>query len=186
MNASEALSRILAALDQSQIPYMLTGSFAGAHHGAPRSTLDLDFVIAPQSEQLHNFVGLLPRDQYYVELQAALEAYAHQSMFNVIDISTGWKIDLIIRKSRPFSREEFERRKLVEVQGLRLFVTSAEDIIIAKLEWSRMAQSQRQVEDVAAILKFKWNSLDKAYLQKWLKDLQLEVEWNIALKAADL
>jgi hypothetical protein len=42
------------------------------------------------------------------------------------------------------------------------------------------------VEDVAAILKFKWNSLDKAYLQKWLKDLQLEVEWNIALKAADL
>ena len=147
----------------------MTGSFASAHHGAPRSTLDLDLVIAPQPEQLGNFVRLLPNDKYYVELEAALEACAHQSMFNVIDIATGWKIDLIVRKSRPFSREEFERRELVDVQGLQLFVASAEDIVIAKLEWSRMAQSQRQVEDVAAILKLKWNSLNKTYLDKWIK-----------------
>ncbi|HEY7352053.1 MAG TPA: DUF6036 family nucleotidyltransferase [Terriglobales bacterium] len=150
MNASETLKKIIAALDQARIPYMLTGSFASAHHGTPRSTLDLDLVIAPESEQLRNLVALLSNDEYYVDMEAALEAYRRRSMFNAIDISTGWKIDLIIRKSREFSREEFARRQLVEVQGLQIFVASAEDVVIAKLEWSRMAQSQRQIEDVTS------------------------------------
>ncbi len=167
---------------------MLTGSFASAHYGTPRSTLDLDLVIAPESEQLRNFVGLLSNDQlsndqYYVELESALEAYRGRSMFNVIDILTGWKIDLIIRKSRAFSREEFERRKLIDVQGLQLFIASA-DVAIAKLEWSKMAQSQRQIEDVATILRLKWNVLDKTYLAKWIRELDLETEWSNALRAA--
>ena len=51
----------------------------------------------------------------------------------------GVKIDLIIRKSRAFSLEEFDRRQLVTVQGLPLFVASAEDVAIAKLEWSKRA-----------------------------------------------
>lgn len=62
MNASETLKRVIAALHESGIPYMLTGSFASAHYGTPRSTLDLDLVIAPESEQLRNFVGLLSND----------------------------------------------------------------------------------------------------------------------------
>jgi len=82
-------------------------------------------------------------------LDAALEAHTRQSLFNVIDLATGWKIDLIIRKSRAFSQEEFGRRQLVNVQGLPLFVASAEDVVIAKLEWSKLAESQRQIEDVA-------------------------------------
>jgi hypothetical protein len=32
-------------------------------------------------------------------------------MFNVVDFATGWKVDLIIRKARPFSLKEFERRR---------------------------------------------------------------------------
>ncbi len=104
-------------------------------------------------------------------------------MFNVIDILTGWKIDLIIPKSRAFSREEFERRKLIDVQGLQLFIASA-DVAIAKLEWSKMAQSQRQIEDVATILRLKWNVLDKTYLAKWIRELDLETEWSNALRAA--
>jgi hypothetical protein len=76
-------------------------------------------------------------------LDAALEAHT-RPLFNVIDLATGWKIDLIIRKSRAFSQEEFGRRQLVSVQGLPLYVASAEDVVIAKLEWSKLAQSQRR------------------------------------------
>ena len=39
----------------------------------------------------------------------------------------------------------------MNLHDIALFVASAEDVIIAKLEWSKMAQSQRQIEDVAAI-----------------------------------
>ena len=73
--------------------------------------------------------------------------------FNVIDLATGWKIDFIIRKSRPFSETEFERRSEVHFEGLRLHIAQPEDVIIAKLEWAKRASSERQIEDVAGILK---------------------------------
>ena len=147
MTSSEVFRRITTALEQAGVAYMLSGSFASAYHGAPRSTQDIDIVIAANPEQLRTFVWSLPSGEYYADLDAALEAHTRQSLFNVIDLATGWKIDLIIRKSRAFSQEEFARRQLVNVQGLPLFVASAEDVVIAKLEWSKLAQSQRQIED---------------------------------------
>jgi len=55
-------------------------------------------------------------------------------MFNVVDTATGWKVDLIIRQSRPFSGSEFERRRPIEYEGTHLWVATVEDLIIAKLE----------------------------------------------------
>jgi hypothetical protein len=186
MSASEVLRRITAALDRAGIAYMLTGSFASAHHGTPRSTQDIDIVIAANPEQLRTFVQSLPSGEYYADLDAALEAHQRQSLFNVVDLATGWKVDLIIRKSRAFSQEEFARRQLVTVEGLPLFVVSAEDVVIAKLEWSKLAQSQRQIEDVATILKLRWESLNRPYLERWISDLHLNEEWNSAKRLAGI
>ena len=107
-------------------------------------------------------------------------------MFNVIDLSTGWKIDFILRKSRPFSREEFRRRVRVNLPGISLFVASAEDIIIAKLEWSKLAHSQRQIDDATAILLARRETLDRSYIEKWTKELHLEDEWGKARDAAGI
>jgi hypothetical protein len=107
-------------------------------------------------------------------------------LFNVIDLASGWKIDLIIRKSRAFSQEEFHRRQRVDLQTLSLYVASAEDVVVAKLEWSKLAQSQRHIEDVAGILRVRWESLDRAYLAKWIVELGLEKEWNDAQHAAGI
>ncbi len=65
-----------------------------------------------------------------------MEAQKRQSLFNVIDLLAGWKIDLIFRKSRPFSEEEFGRRQQVVLQGFAIFAASAEDVVVAKLEWA--------------------------------------------------
>ena len=186
MSASEVLRRITTALDRAGIAYMLTGSFASAHYGAPRSTLDIDIVIAASPAQLRTFVQSLPSVEYYSDLDAALEAHKRQSLFNVIDLATGWKIDLIIRKSRAFSQEEFVRRQLVKVQGLPLFVASVEDVVIAKLEWSKLAQSQRQIEDVVSILRLRWEALDRSYLEQWISELDLEQEWSHAKRIAGI
>jgi hypothetical protein len=184
MSLTEVLRRVTDALDQAAIPYMLTGSFASAYYGSPRSTQDVDFVLAATAPQLQAFVATLPSDEYYAEIEAALEAHKRGSMFNVIDLKTGWKIDMIIRKSRPFSQEEFRRRQRVSLQGISLFVASAEDVIIAKLEWAKLAQSLRHIEDVAGILKIKGNSLDRPYLDKWIRELQLVEQWNQAQQMA--
>lgn len=104
MSLPGVLQEVIAALDRAGVTYMLTGSFASAYYGSARSTQDIDLVIATSSEQLQAFVGSLPSGEYYADLDAALEAYQRQSMFNVIDLKTGWKIDMIIRKSRPSAR----------------------------------------------------------------------------------
>jgi len=180
MSVSDVLRRITDALTGAGIPYMLAGSFASAYYGAVRSTRDIDLVIEATPEQLTDFIQRLPKEQYYADLDAALEAHHRQSLFNVIDMASGWKLDLIIRKARAFSLEEFCRRQFVNLQDIPLFVASAEDVIVSKLEWSKLAQSQRQIEDVVAILRMRWESLDHSYLEKWIVELGLESQWNDA------
>jgi hypothetical protein len=186
MSVSDVFARIKSALDSAGIPFMLSGSFASAAYGVPRSTQDIDFVIAATASQLRTLIQALPSDQYYADLDAALEAHERRSLFNVIDSATGWKIDFIIRKSRAFSEEEFGRRRLLDIEGTSLFVASAEDVIIAKLEWSKLSKSQRQLEDVAAILRVRFERLDHSYLEKWIAELGLRGEWKDALLASGL
>lgn len=186
MNVAEVFRRITATLDQAGIPYMLTGSFASAYYGVPRSSQDIDLIIEATPAQLRTFIQLLPSGEYYADLEMALEAHKHQSLFNVIDLLQGWKIDLIFRKSRPFSEEEFRRRQQVVLQGFTIFTASAEDVVVAKLEWAKRAQSRRHIEDVAGILRMRWDSLDHAYLEKWIVELGLPTEWKEARHAAGL
>jgi hypothetical protein len=186
MNSFEVFRTVTAALDQAGIAYMLTGSFAAAYYGTPRSTQDIDLVIAATAAQLEKFVGTLPPGQFYADLDTALEAQHQESMFNVIDLDSGWKIDLIMRKSRSFSQEEFRRRQKVSVQGIPLFTATAEVVVIAKLEWAKLAESRRQIEDVVAILRIRSPSLDRDYLEKWISALDLEKEWHEARRDAGI
>ncbi len=186
MNNSGVFKRITAALDAASIPYMLAGSFASSFYGANRSTLDIDFVIDATPQKLKLLVDRLPQDEYYVELDAALDAHKHESLFNILDNATGWKIDLIMLKSSAFGREEFRRRGAAVIYGVPLFIISVEDLILSKLEWSKLGGSYRQLEDVAGILKVRGESLDDAYLQKWIKELGLEKQWKESRQLAGI
>jgi hypothetical protein len=184
MTTADIFRRILLALESAGIPSMLTGSFASSYHGIPRATQDIDIVIAPTAGQLRHLVRLLPAAEYYVSEQAALDALVHESQFNIIDFETGWKIDLIIRKSRPFSRTEFERRSAVDLFGLRVFIASAEDVLVAKLEWAKAGQSTRQLEDCANILQSREDDLDRNYVEHWVTQLGLQTQWEQAREMA--
>jgi hypothetical protein len=165
VSVPDVFRRIIAALNQAGIGYMLSGSFASAHYGVPRSTQDIDLVIEATPAELRAFVEALSGKEYYADLESALEAHKRQSILNVIDLATGWKIDLIIRKSRAFSQEEFRRRQRVSLHDVPLFVASAEDVVISKLEWAKLAQSRRQIEDAAAIFRVQWDLFDPSYLE---------------------
>lgn len=178
MIVPEIVPRITASLVRAGIAYMISGSFASAYYGAPRSTQDIDIVIDATPDQLRAFIHSLPAEEYYVDLDAALDAYRAKSMFNLIDLSAGWKIDLILRKIRSFSVEEFRRREEVDMDGVPLFIVSAEDAIIAKLEWSKGSHSRRQMEDVTALLRARRNLLDFVYIEKWTDELGIGAEWG--------
>jgi len=184
MTTEDIFRRIIQALGRAGIPYMLTGSFASSYHGVPRATQDIDLVIAASAAQVRNLVNLLPATEYYVNEEAALDALARESQFNVIDFATGWKIDLIIRKSRAFSRAEFDRRSAVDLFGLELFIVSAEDVLLAKLEWAKAGQSVRQLEDCANLIRVRWGELERSYIENWVAQLGLEGQWQSARRMA--
>ena len=80
-------------------------------------------------------------------------------MFNVVDVESGWKADLIVRKTRPFSEEEFRRRQPIDFFGVELDVASLEDVVLSKLEWAKLGGSARQLEDVRALLRLRDDEL---------------------------
>ena len=53
-------------------------------------------------------------------------------------------------------------------------IATAEDTIIAKLEWAVAGESDRQLRDVARILAVSGASLDRDYLDHWIAQLDLE------------
>lgn len=183
-DSDDVLARVLAALERTGVPYMLTGSFASSVHGEPRATKDIDIVVAPTSSQLLDLVRQFPDDRYYASEEDALQAFEHRSMFNVIDFASGWKIDFIMRKARPFSEQEFSRRRVVDISGHSLSIATAEDILIAKLEWAKLGESERQIDDAASILRVQKTDLDTAYVERWVIALDLERQWNAARKRA--
>lgn len=183
MTAGELLATIVDRLDVAGIPHMLAGSMASSYHGEPRSTQDIDLVIDPDATSLRRFAELVDDDRYDVgDAQVALRS---RSLFNVIDTRTGWKVDLIIRKDRPFSREEFARRQAVEVLGVTTYVASPEDTVLAKLEWGLEGGSERQQRDVVSILAVRGPELDDPYLDGWALDLGVTTELNIARSLAN-
>lgn len=185
MNVLEIFRIVRAALERTGVPYMVTGSFASSVHGEPRASKDIDIVIAPTAEQLIAFVREFPPDRFHAVEEDALDALAHHSMFNIIDYSSGWRIDFIFRKARPFSLSEFGRRREEEVAGTRLNVATAEDVLIAKLEWAKMGESYRQLEDAAGILRIRGEALDRGYVERWVAELGLNDQWDAAQKLAE-
>jgi hypothetical protein len=184
VTAETFFARVITALERVQIPYMVTGSFASSAHGQVRGTRDIDVVIAPTSEQLRTFVAEFPSDRYYAEEFDALDALQHDSQFNIIDFGSSWKVDLIMRRDREFSRVEFDRRRPHVINGIVVYIASPEDILIAKLEWSKMGESERQIEDAAGVIATQGPSLDRPYVERWVRELGLEQQWHNALKRA--
>ncbi|MEK6720898.1 MAG: hypothetical protein AABZ33_09560 [Chloroflexota bacterium] len=172
------LGLIVEVLERAGIPYMITGSVASSFHGAPRATRDVDVVIDPESAALDRLVEGLHSAAFYVDRAAAHDALRDRSQFNAIDATTGWKIDFVLRKDRPFSKAEFERRQRLELLGTIAWIATPEDMILAKLEWAAATGSDRQLQDVAAMVDVAGDALDIRYLDEWLAELGLREDWS--------
>ncbi len=184
MSASAFLRRVTEVLGDADVDYMVTGSFASSFHGAPRTTQDLDLVVEVDRQSLLRLLDKLPDDTWYVSEDAAIDALRRRRQFNAIDLTSGWKADLIVRKERPFSRTEFERRQQAVLWGVPTWVATAEDVVVAKLEWAqRGGGSERQIRDAAGVVQTAGDRLDRIYIEHWVNALGLNAEWRLCREA---
>jgi hypothetical protein len=184
-NQEDFFRQLATLLKSAGIPFMVSGSIASSLHGNPRATNDFDLVIDSDIGSLNRFIDSVPAD-WYVSREAAQAALKQRSMFNVLDSAGGWKADLIIRKDRPFSLQEFSRKTPATIHGIEVAVVSPEDSILSKLEWSRESGSERQYHDAFGVASLNPNALDRDYLKQWAKDLKIQELLNRLLRELDL
>jgi len=163
--------KITDVLDQYNIPYMLSGSIAMGLYVVPRMTRDIDFIIHLDPKNLDFFVNSF-KDGFYCDRDVVKEAIETPiKMFNIIDHATGYKADFVVLKNDAFRQEEFNRRVQMEFYGKKIYVVSAEDLLISKLIWIQDIQSAIQMEDIRNLVAI--DHLDREYISKWVKKLNL-------------
>lgn len=181
-NLSDFVRRLVHVLEGLGLPYMFVGSAASTLHGPPRSTQDIDLVVALTLKDAPRLLAAFPDDGYYVSAEAVRDAVLRRYSFNIIDLESGWKADIMVLKARPFSRVEFERRQRADVLGSPSWVATAEDTILAKLEWSQLAGgSARQRDDVLGMIEAQGEVLDIDYLNHWASALGVKDALDEAL-----
>lgn len=184
MTAKDLFHRLSHVLEQAGIPYMLTGSFASSVYGMGRGSPNIDFILDADEADITRLLDQLPENNFYSELNHALEACRQNSMFNMVDSVTGLKIDFILLKRGAFSQEEFRRRRKVPVWETFFYIATPEDIVVSKLERQKLGKSSRQIEDVAGVLKVQQEKLDLSYIEKWVQELGLASQWAHARRLA--
>lgn len=175
----QVLGRLIEMLERLSVPYMVTGSIAASFYGRPRATHDADVVIDPTPAQLDLLLQALEAAGFYVDADGARAALGQQRQFNAIETTRAVKIDLIVKKARPFSAEEFNRRQRVDFPFAGGVATvTPEDAILSKLEWARLAgESERQLRDAAGIVEVQ-PSLDREYIRRWATQLGVLDLWT--------
>jgi predicted nucleotidyltransferase len=166
----DILRDVTKKFDEAGIQYMLTGSFALNYYAEPRMTRDIDIVVALTQEDADSVATLFERD-YYVPRNAVVRAIANQTLFNIIHSESIVKVDCIVRKNTEYRRLEFERRRQVQVDSIKIWIVSKEDLIISKLYWAKDSHSEFQLRDVKNLLK---SDYDAAYLETWTNKLELD------------
>lgn len=187
MSQQELLTRVVRILDELGIEYMITGSLASSLHGEPRSTHDIDVVVSIMPSDVDALVDSFPRSDYYLDREQAMEAISRQSMFNLIDLREGGKVDFWTLTDEPFDRSRFARKQVEEVLDLSLSVSSPEDTILMKLRWAlQSGGSEKQFTDALRVYEVQSDALDVDYLNRWAAELQVEDLWHKLRAAADL
>ncbi|KAB2898963.1 MAG: hypothetical protein F9K40_10805 [Kofleriaceae bacterium] len=185
-----ALDPVADAFEALGIGYRVGGSVASSALGVARSTLDIDVVADLRGEHVEPLVERLGAD-YYIDADAIRDAIRRRSSFNLIHLASMMKVDIFVLKTREFDRQAFARatdRQVGDGPPRPFPMTTAEDIILHKLEWYRLGNeiAQRQWDDILGVLRLQSTTLDRAYLEHWARELGIDDLLARALAEAGL
>jgi hypothetical protein len=153
---------VIEVLESLGIPYMVVGGFAAILYGQPRLTIDVDIVVDIKSKHIEQFVAAFPIPDYYVSEEGIRDSLDRRYPFNVIEPTTGAKVDLVPLPRDRFTRAAFERRRRLayDETGRSAMFIIAEDVVVAKLVAHRETESDKHLRDARGILLMQWGELD--------------------------
>ena len=167
-----ALTPLIDVLERLGVAWYVGGSVASTVHGRFRATNDVD-VIADLREEHASPLRAALEAEHYIDEESICDAVRHESSFNLVHYGTGLKIDVFIAADTEYEAGVRARRVSEPIgdgaNARRLWIASAEDTILAKLDWYRRGgeTSQRQWGDVRGVIELRGRELDVGYLRRW-------------------
>ncbi len=176
---------VIEVLERLNIPYMVVGGFAAIFYGAPRFTIDVDIVVDMQLQHLRAFVDAFPIPAFYVSEDGIRDSLQRRYPFNVIQPSTGAKVDLVPLPTDLFSRFAFQRRQRMtyDESGRSAMFITAEDIILAKLMAYRETGSDKHLQDTRGVLIMQWDELKWNAIYRGARGAGVEEQLEALVKA---
>lgn len=185
MDQEQLLSRLVATLERLGIPYAIGGSHATMAFGHARHTLDIDVVVELSPSTLRDLCAAFPFPEFYTSDEGARTAVARGGTFNIIHPESGQKVDFFV------PRDDFERGEIARAVrapttggGEALFV-SPEDIIVMKMRYFEMGESDKHLTDSAVVLQRLGDRVDRDYIEERAAEFGLDDIWKAVLKRVD-
>lgn len=176
------LLKILRLMEKIPLEYMVTGSIAAILYGKPRLTHDMDVVLIFPHNKIEAFRKLFDTDEFYCPPPETLQEEIQRGdggHLNIIDQSSGFKVDLYPFKDEALVQWGFEHRAKVEIlPGEAVWVAPSEYVIIKKLLYYKEGGSDKHLEDIRAMMEVTGQNIDKRVLESWISKLHLEMDWK--------
>jgi hypothetical protein len=186
MEQHDLLRHICMALDELGIRYFVTGSQATIAFGDPRFTNVVEIVVTLEMASLQAFIERFPESEFYVSREAARDAISRRGMFTIIHPSSGLKIDVIIPGNTAYERQRFDRAKRISMApDFSPMFSSPDDVILKKLEFYKIGESDKHLRDIAGVLKISGELVDRDYIERVAAQLGVSDIWLAVVQRVD-
>jgi hypothetical protein len=165
----DALWKIVDVLEAESIDYMIVGGFATSYHNRSRTTNDIDVVVQIHANSVKNILQHFP--EWMSVTEEMTELFEQNGMFNITDWQTGIRFDIMAYKDSDYNWAAFQRRGKEVFLEREVYLCAVEDLIIGKLQWYNISNSEKQLSDLMYLVKapdINWN-----YLNNWVEQLNI-------------
>ena len=169
MTASQVAERVIRALQDAGIPFLVVGSFSSNQYGIPRSTKDIDLVVQAPPGQLRDLAGVLGSD-FIPEKQFRFETNTGTLCQEFSATGSPMRVEVFSLSDDAHDQARFGRRIERAMFGTVVPFPSPEDVIVWKLRWAR----PKDLEDVRGVILVQQQegNLDWDYIRSWCTEHQ--------------
>jgi len=163
------LKQIVDFLKKYSIPFMVIGGIANAERGRIRATEDADLKILIRDRTISEFRELA--EGRFKPHPRPWLGKSESALIIAVELEDGSVVDMLAAVL-PYEEQAIQRAEIMEIDGLRLPVCTAEDLIIHKA----ITRRHQDWLDIEGVLVRQRGKLDLKYIRHWLKQFAEALE----------
>ncbi len=177
---AKAADAVVRGLGRADIPDVVVCGLALGIWGQPRSTYDVDVIVATSESEIDQLCAALTGQPEFVLVPSVCPML--RTTLVRIHLPDHRKypvertlIDILVFGS-AFAQSVVDRRVLMDFEGRDYYCCSAEDLVVMKC----LANRPQDLLDVSAVLKRRGDRLDREYVDPWANEMNVTDRWETA------